>query len=424
VASRSWSIHRRDGPEGALDARRAVALLAPATFFQGYDDLVLGFALPLIAASFHLSDARAGVAVSLVFLGSFATLILLPFADRVGRRPVLTLTIVGYTAATFATAFSRGLADLVVCQFVARVFLGTEYALATIVLVELLPRARRGRSLGLVASMAALGQAAAGAGFLTVLALGVSWRWLYLVGIAPLVLVAWARRALPESAAWEARRSAARTRPDGRLGWIRIEGLRPRWLVGSVVLTFVFSMFPTAVTTFASLLVLTDWHWSLHSLRPWYFLVWAAGLSGFFVAGRLLDTWGRRPATTLFFAGSFAAGLAAFTATTSAGRVFGLGLVIFFLTGATPCAAIYGTEPFPPEARGRIGAAIRAAAIGGAAAAPAIAGLLSGPLGGLGHALAAVGASYLVGATIALTVLPETRDLTWAASTGPAPPGA
>ena len=104
--------------------------------------------------------------------------------------------------------------------------------------------------------------------------------------------------------------------------------------------------------------------------------------------------------------------------------MFGLGLVIFFLTGATPCAAIYGTEPFPPEARGRIGAAIRAAAIGGAAAAPAIAGLLSGPLGGLGHALAAVGASYLVGATIALTVLPETRDFTWAASSGPAPPGA
>jgi len=423
VASRSWSIHRRDEARGA-GARRAVALLAPATFFQGYDDLVLGFALPLIAAAFHLSNAGAGVAVSIIFLGSFATLFLLPLADRIGRRPVLTLTIVGYTAATFATAFSRGVGDLVVCQFVARVFLGTEYALATIVLVELLPRTRRGRSLGLVASMSALGQAAAGAGFLTVLALGVSWRWLYLVGVAPLVLVAWARRALPESAAWEARRSTAAARPGGRRWWLRIEGLRPRWLVASAVLTFLFAMFPTAVTTFASLLVLTDWDWSLHSLQPWYFLVWAAGLSGFFVAGRLLDTWGRRPTTVVFFAGSFVAGLAAFTAGGSLGRVFGLGSVIFFLTGATPCAAIYGTEPFPPEARGRIGAVIRGAAIAGTAAAPALTGLLSGPLGGLGPALAAVGASYLVGAGVALTVLPESKEFTWAGPAEPSPPAA
>ncbi|HXF73809.1 MAG TPA: MFS transporter, partial [Actinomycetota bacterium] len=184
--------------EGA--GRRALLLLAPATFFQGYDDLLLGLALPLIAAELHLSAARAGLAVSVVQAGSFGVLLLLPLADRVGRRPVLIATLAGYTLATGATALSRGVVDLVAYQFAARIFLGTEYALATIVVVELVPAERRGRALAVLTSMSALGMAGAGAAFLAVARAGGSWRILYAFGIVPLALVALARRGLAETA--------------------------------------------------------------------------------------------------------------------------------------------------------------------------------------------------------------------------------
>jgi putative MFS transporter len=298
--------------------------------------------------------------------------------------------------ATFATAFSRGVVDFVAYQFVARFFLSAEYTLATIVMVETARPGLRGRALGLLTSTSALGQAGAGAGFLLVLALHASWRVLYLVGIVPLILVARARRDLPETAPPAEERHAA------------LRSIRRRWAVGATALAFLFALFPTAVTTLASTLVLDRWHLSVSDLRPWHFLVWLAAVSGFFVAGRLMDRWGRRPTSVLFLAAATVAGAFAFTTTSTTGRVLGLGLVIFTLTGATPCVAAYSTELFPPGARGRVGAWLRGMSIAGQAAAPALATTLAGPLGGLGAALAVIGVSYAVGAAVVYFMLPET----------------
>jgi MFS family permease len=380
-----------------------VALLAPATFFEGYDGLILGLALPLIRADFHLSVAAAGVAATIVLWGSFGVLFLLPLADRYGRRPVLAITIAGYTLATFATAFSHGVADFVGYQFVARIFLGTEYALATIILVDLLPEGRRGRTLGLVSSMSAFGQAGAGIGFLLVDSANLSWRLLYLVGIIPLILVFRARRSLPETASWRrTRRGSVRD---------RLAGVRGRWLAGSAALSFFFAMFPTAVTTFASTLIKDEWKWDLADINPAYVALWVIAISGFFVSGRLLDAWGRRPTSVVFLSGAAASGLLAFRLSTTFGRVSGLALVIFFLTGSTPCVAAYSTEPFPARSRGSVGALLRVMNIAGGGAAPAMTGLLSDPLGGTGRALSVIGIAYALAAIVVLVFLPETSGL-------------
>jgi putative MFS transporter len=405
VGSRSSSARKSEAHATTSPPRerRVIALLAPATFFEGYDNLILGLALPLIGKEFGLGPRALGVVASIVFGGSFGVLVLLPLADRFGRRPLLAVTIVGYTVATFLTAFSRGVVDFAAYQFVARIFLGAEYALATIVLVEVLSRERRGKALALVSSMSAFGQAGAGVGFLLVVALGASWRTLYLVGILPLLLVVQARRALPETAAWRAEKRPARGE--------RLAGVRIPWLLATSAVSFLFAVFPTAVTTFASYLVLKEWRWNLHSINPAYVVAWILAVGGFFVAGRLLDTLGRRPTSVLFLSGASVAGLVAFRMSGTPGRVLGLAVVIFFLSGSTPCVAAYSTELFPARSRGRVGAILRAANIAGAGAAPALTGLLSGPLGGVGPALSVVGLSYAAAAAVVLFALPETRWL-------------
>ncbi|MBI4260235.1 MAG: MFS transporter, partial [Actinobacteria bacterium] len=353
-------------PGKARPPRRPLLLLAPATFFEGYDVFVLALALPLIRRDLGLTVGESGVLASAVLAGSFGVLAILPMADRWGRRPVLTATIVGYTTATFATAFSRGVLDFAAYQFVARVFLSAEYALATIVLVETARAAHRGRALGTLASMDALGRAAAGAGFLAVMALDASWRVLYLAGILPLALVAWARRHLPETA------------PRSGLPRARLRDVRGRWLAGSAILSATFATYATGVTALSSLLVFDEWGWTLEDLRPPYFGVWALGVTGFFVAGRLMDRWGRRPTAALFLAACAVSGFAAFTSEATAARVLGLGLVIFAITGATPCVAAFSTESFPVRTRGRVGAFFRATTIAGSTAAPALVGVLAG----------------------------------------------
>ncbi len=381
--------------------RRPLLLLAPATFFEGYDMFVLALALPLIRKDFGLSMGEAGLVASIAFAGSFGVLALLPLADRLGRRPVLALTITGYTVATFATAVVPGVVGFTACQFAARLFLGTEYTLATIVAVEASEPSRRGRTLGVLTSMAALGQAAAGAGFLVVLATGASWRWLYAAGVIPLVLVARARRDLPETAPPVA----------GRPERFRLRRLPRPWLVGAATLALLFAVYPTAVATLASTLVLDDWKWKVSNLQPWMFAVWALGLSGFLVGGRLLDRLGRRPATCLFLLGTAAAGAFAFTTGTTVTRAIGLGLVIFALTGATPCVAAIVTELFPVQIRGRANAWLKPLTIAGQVVAPALGTALAVPLGGVGPALAALGGVNVIAAAVVWIALPETRPL-------------
>lgn len=378
---------------------RMVAILAPATLFDGYDGLILGLALPLIRSEFGLSLAQAGVVGSVVFAGGFGALVLLASADRIGRRPALILSIGGYTVATFLTAFSRGVVDFAIYQFAARVFLGAERTLANIVVVEAMPEERRGRSLGVLAAMFAVGQAAAGLGFVVVNQTGASWRLLYLVGIVPLLLVARARRDLPETL-------PTATRPTAR------GTVNPRWLIGAGFLGFLFNIFPSALTVFASTIVLEEWGWSLADVNPVFFVWWALALSGFFVAGRLIDSWGRQPTAVTFFIGAWIAGIYTFSAAgTEATRALGLALVVFFLTGATPCSGALTTEPFMRRTRGRVGAMVRLADIGGTAAGPAMAGLIAGSVGGVGPAVGIIGVAYALGAVTVASLLPETRGL-------------
>jgi len=385
----------------APSPRRTAALLAPATFFEGYDLLLLGLALPLIREEFGLSLAAAGVVGSVVFSGQFGSLVLLLLADRIGRRPVLTLTIAGYTVATALTAMSHGVVDFVVYQFVARIFLGAEKPLANILIVESQPGPRRGRSLGLLSSMTALGQASAGLGFLLAVGTGASWRWLYAAGLLPLVLVARARRDLPET-----------VNPVHRtvVLWGGLAGVRRRWLAGASALNFLFAVFPTAVIFWASSLVRDEWGWNLKAINPVFFVLWAAGLSGFFVAGRMMDERGRRPTAIAFFALAAVAGVLTFSIESDFVRGVGLALVIFGLTGATPCMSAFATEPFPARLRGHVGAVVRVADMAGSAAAPSLVGLLAGAVGGIGPGLAIAGLSYALGAQVVMLLLPETKS--------------
>ncbi len=385
------------GPnKGGLLRRHPLLLLVPATFFQGYDILVVSLALPLIRNHFNLTIEQSGFLVSIVFAGSFGMFVLVPLADRFGRKPMLTITIVGYTAATFLTGLSRGMVDFAIYQFVSHAFLTSEDVLSVIMVVELADEGRRGRALAILASAAAIGQAAAGGGFLAILALHGSWRMLYLVSVPPLVLIAFARRGLPES-----------LKPGARSLEL-LRSLKGKVLAGAIVLAFCIALFPGAVTALASTLVLDVWKMSLTTMKPYYYAIWLAGASGFFVAGRMLDHIGRRYTSAIFFAATALAGVICFDAGTLWQRVIGLALVIFTITGSTPCFQAYSTEIFPSGIRGSAGALLQGVSLGANAAAPAMAAALSSPLGGIGPALGTVGLSYLIAAGAVLILLPET----------------
>ncbi len=180
--------------------RRLLVLLSAATFFEGYDTFVLSFVLALILGDLGGSESEAGWIRAFVGLGAVVAFALAAQADRIGRKRLLLITVIGYTIASFLTALSPGLVFLAAAQFLAQVFLGAEWAVAITMVVEDFPTHERGRALGIVTSMNTLGGILVGVlAFLGLQSTPLSWRAFYLVNLIPLVLIALGRRRMLET---------------------------------------------------------------------------------------------------------------------------------------------------------------------------------------------------------------------------------
>src|SRR3954471_25002838 len=105
--------------------RRLLGMLSVATFFEGYDTFVLALVLPLVLADLGGSESEAGIIRAIVGVGAVLGFLLAARADRIGRRRLLLITIVGYTIGTFLTAISWNLTFLTIAQFVSQIFLAS-----------------------------------------------------------------------------------------------------------------------------------------------------------------------------------------------------------------------------------------------------------------------------------------------------------
>jgi putative MFS transporter len=383
--------------------RRLLGLLATATFFEGYDNFVLAFVLASVLADLGGTETEAGVIRAITSVGTVLAFFLAAQADRIGRRRLLLITIVGYTAATALTALSPGLIALTAAQFLAQVFLGAEWAVAVTIVVEEFPRRDRGRALGIVTSMNTLGGIAVG--FLAFAGLGdtaLGWRAFYLVGLIPLIVVAVGRRNLMETE----RYTAVRADPAGeRLDHVSLwEPWRPEYR-GDVLAIGLVHFFRFAAVSAAAF-----W-WPYFAQQEVGMSVALSGLylgvggltgaAGFLVAARLMDRIGRRPALLVYMATTLVSGLVLF-ATTSAGPMLPiLCIAIFFGLGSSCITSALATETFPTYVRSRAAAWCRNAfeipgGILGALLVGALGDHVSGPIGSIGGAMSAILVATLV----------------------------
>jgi len=164
AVSRSEPAPAPSGAVTPLEAQRVTPylgflflLLSTATLFDGFDSAMFGFASPDVRASLGISQGEWGAVATLTRLGVMSSFVFLFFADRVGRRWTMMATIVGFTAATFATALVATKGQFIAVQFVARLFLTAEASLAVIMVGEEFPARVRGRSIAVLASLATAG---------------------------------------------------------------------------------------------------------------------------------------------------------------------------------------------------------------------------------------------------------------------------
>ena len=412
-----------------LDRRRAVAgqaslglvfaLLASAAFFDGYDAQILALLLPQIQDSFHASVTALGIAHIPIALGQFVAFFVIRQADRVGRRPLLLVTILGYTAFTAATAAAWDLASFTILQFGAQVFIGAEFGVAVTMLVEVFPKERRGRALGVLLTFGPVGAVVVAvlldAG-LQDTALG--WRLFYLIGLVPLAVVAIGRRRLPETARFEAER---RRRAQG-ISAPRVSFLEP-WLSqyrGRLVLVGLVSLLQTLPTSAA-----VAW-WAYYAERQrglsteevatYVIFAYGAGLFGYYSCGRLMDRIGRRPTAIIYILCTVVAGIGVFQSGRGLASPLLLAVAVFFGLGIGPVLSAFATELFPTRIRAQASSWVRNwFAVVGSVLGPALVGVLGDPyhgaIGNIGNTVSLLMLVALPAAFLVWRYMPETRGV-------------
>ena len=135
-------------------------------------------------------------------------------ADYIGRKRTMILAILAYSLTTGLSALSWNWESLAILRFFVGVAIGSEWATGASIVAELWPDHARGKGGGLMQCGAGLGAILASVVWLLIGSTGPNaWRWMYLIGVLPALMIFWIRLRILKSPKWERsneRRSEAR----------------------------------------------------------------------------------------------------------------------------------------------------------------------------------------------------------------------
>jgi len=198
-----------------------VLLAALAIVFDGFDNQIVGFAIPAIVVDWDVARSAFGPVLACGLIGmTCGTAFGGWLGDRFGRRVVLIGSVLFFGVATIAASFASGVLSLTVLRFLAGTGLGGAMPNASTITAEFTPLARRAFAVTVTIVCVPLGGMAAG-----LVAAGVlptsGWRMLFVIGgVTPLVFGTLLWLLLPESPRFLARRPSR---------WPELAGLMRRF---------------------------------------------------------------------------------------------------------------------------------------------------------------------------------------------------
>jgi len=409
-----------------------------AWLFDGFEIyalfLTVGFALHqlLDAAQYAALPRYAGyVLATTVFGWATGGVIGGIIADYIGRKRTMMLAVLAYSLTTGLSAIAWNWQSFAILRFLVGVGIGSEWATGASIVSELWPDHARGKGGGLLQSGAGIGSFLASGVWLVIGGLGPNaWRWMYLVGVLPALLVLYIRRSMPESARWEEASERRRAAHEQRRSGAVLDGEHvalTRFTVTDMFLDR--SVRGRLVAAFLMMLSVTLGFWGVATFVPTYVGTVAAkaGLSapyysavagllgtgvaifGFIALGFLSDAIGRKPTTMLYYLMCLILTPVVYLWTQSMGALLAAVTVFGFFTGGIwAWAPVWLPELFPTRMRGTAVAFCFNAPRWISCVGPLIAGTLIVGLGGFGPAATIVGLFFILGA-VAAPFLPETN---------------
>ncbi|MHA3770378.1 MFS transporter [Verrucomicrobiota bacterium sgz303538] len=189
-----------------------------AWFFDCLDQRLFSLArIPALSALMQLPGANENVQsfakiVTAFFLIGWGVggMIFGSLGDKYGRAKMLAITILIYSLFTGLSFFSHNKVDFALFRFLTGLGVGGVFGLAVSLIAETVPSGARVQALGMLQVLSTIGNVSAGFAKMWIdsleashtIAPGQGWRWMFLIGAVPALMVVLTKKYLKEPEPW------------------------------------------------------------------------------------------------------------------------------------------------------------------------------------------------------------------------------
>jgi SHS family lactate transporter-like MFS transporter len=312
---------------------------------DAFDFFLMVFMFKDISADLHSS-------MQVVSTALFLTLAMRPIgaflfgrlADRFGRKPALMWNIAAFSILELASGFAPSMTALLIVRALFGVAMGGEWGIGSALTMESIPAASRGFVSGLLQTGYPSGFLLASlAVYLFYDRLG--WRYMFVLGVLPAVLVFFIRRGIDESPAWKEQRLAP------RLGFLKVLGRDWKLTLYAIALMTAFNFFSHGSQDAYPTFLKVQHHFDTHTTALMTGLLNVGAILGGIFFGFLSQRIGRR--RTIAIAALIALPALPFWAFGSTIPVLAVGVFLIQISvqGAWGVIPAHLNELSPPEIR-------------------------------------------------------------------------
>ncbi|MBV8977069.1 MAG: MFS transporter [Alphaproteobacteria bacterium] len=311
---------------------------------DAFDFFLMVFVIKDVAKEFGVGHEAVALAITLTLafraLGAF---VFGRLADRYGRRPVMMLDVGLYSVLGFSTAFAPNLTMFLIIRALFGIAMGGEWGIGASLTMETVKPESRGFVSGLLQSGYPTGYLLASIVYYLLYA-AIGWRGLFMVGLAPALLILYIRSSVPESPGWK--------REHARVSFLDVLRRHGGLALYAIVLMTAFNFFSHGTQDLYPTFLQVQHKFAPHTVGTIAVIYNIGAILGGIAFGSLSQKLGRRrtivlaallalPAVWLWAFSPSAAMLAA-----------GAFLVQFFVQGAWGVIPAHLNELSPAEARG------------------------------------------------------------------------
>jgi MFS transporter, SHS family, lactate transporter len=314
---------------------------------DAFDFFLMVFMFKDIAATFHV-DVKSVVEATFLTLAArpIGAFVFGRLADRFGRKPTLMWNILAFSVLEGASGFAPSLTSFLALRFLFGIAMGGEWGIGSALTFETIPTRARGVVSGLLQAGYPSGYFVASiATFFFYDTLG--WRYMFLLGVVPAILVFFVRMGVDESPAFLEKRIKKE-----QSNLFEVVGRNWKIAVYAVILMTAFNFFSHgSQDAYANLFLKVQHGFDTHDAATMTAIMNIGAILGGIGFGFLSERIGRRRAIIL--ASLLALPVIPFWAFASTPLVLGIGAFLMQVSvqGAWGIIPVHLNELSPPEIR-------------------------------------------------------------------------